>query len=178
MGTSRTSILVEHVFRDTPLGKNIRVCIEDIVLDAGLYGLIWDMKFHDIEKYIECHSWVYAILKYNSKHNIRLSVDHGVMKGKRAGDCSIMSKALEYFSSVTDLRSINRIRLLFQVSSLSDICSTNGEFILQDYYLNTKSGRVCNTYDWPEKYRTSIKDFRKRRNFLDHICHDKSKTLI
>ena len=56
MGTSRTSILVEHVFRDTPLGKNIRVCIEDIVLDAGLYGLIWDMKFHDIEKYIESHS--------------------------------------------------------------------------------------------------------------------------
>ena len=52
MGTSRTSILVEHAFRDTPLGKHIRVCIEDIVIDAGLYGLIWDMKFSDIERYI------------------------------------------------------------------------------------------------------------------------------
>ena len=104
---------------------------------------------------------MYAILKYNSKHNIMLSVDHGVMKGKKAGDCSIMSKALEYLSSVSDLRSINRIILLFQVSSLSDICSANGKFILGDYYLNRKLRRVCNTYEWPEKYRTSIKYYRK-----------------
>ena len=56
MGTSKTSILVEHIFRETPLGKNIRVCIKDIVIDAGLYGLIWDMKFSDIQKYIESYS--------------------------------------------------------------------------------------------------------------------------
>ena len=62
MGTSRTSILVENIFRDTPLGKNIRVCIEDIVIDAGVYGLIWDMKLSDIQKYIENHSWMFAIL--------------------------------------------------------------------------------------------------------------------
>ena len=52
MGTSRTSIVVAHEFKDTPLGKNIRVCIEDVVIDAGLHGLVWDMKFSDIEIYI------------------------------------------------------------------------------------------------------------------------------
>ena len=49
IGTTRISVLVEHVFRDTPLGKSICVCIEDIIIDAGLYGLIWNMKFCDIK---------------------------------------------------------------------------------------------------------------------------------
>jgi len=110
MGTARTSVLVEHVFRNTPLGNGIRVCIEDIVIDAGLYGLIWKMKFYEIKKYIEGHSWVFAILEYNNKHKIALNVDHGVLNKKRDGDKSIMSLASTYFTKVADLRAINRIR--------------------------------------------------------------------
>lgn len=45
MGTSRIVLLVEYSFRRTHLGKIIRVCIEDIVLDAGLYGLLWNIPF-------------------------------------------------------------------------------------------------------------------------------------
>ena len=144
MGTSRTSIRVEHIFRDTPLGEKIRVCIEDIVIDAELYGLIWNIKFSDIQKYIESHSWVFALLQYNNNKNILVFIDHGVIKAKRAGDCSIMSKALDYFSSVSALRAINRISLSSQVSSLSEICLANGKCILHEYYLNIRSRRICN----------------------------------
>ena len=45
MGSSRTSLLVEQLLRDTPLGNNIRVCIENMILDAGRYGLLWLMPF-------------------------------------------------------------------------------------------------------------------------------------
>ena len=178
MGTSRTSFLVEHSFRNTPLGNSIRVCIEDIVLDAGLYGLIWHMKFSEIKKYIEGHSWVFAILDYNNKHNITLDVDHGILHQRRKNDKSIMSLASTYYTKVADLRAINRIRLSFQVHSLSEICSANGKYIMDEYFLNMRCDRICNPFDWPAKYRTSIKDYRVWRNLLKHLCHDNSRTLI
>ena len=110
-GTARTSFLVEHVFRNTPLANGMCVCIEDIVFDASLYGLIWNMRFYDIKKYIEGHSWVFAILDYNNKHRIALNVDHGVLHKKRDGDKSILSLASTYFTKVADIRAINRIRI-------------------------------------------------------------------
>ena len=46
--------------------------IEDIVVDSGLFGKIWDMPFIDISKYIDKHSWVYAVLSYNTVHDLVL----------------------------------------------------------------------------------------------------------
>lgn len=63
MGTSRTSLLLEQLFKDTPLGFCIRVCTRHIVLDAGMYGLLWKMKFPTISNYIANHSWVFAVLE-------------------------------------------------------------------------------------------------------------------
>ena len=36
-GTSRIALLIEHCAKDTPTGKQIRICIEDLVLEAGLF---------------------------------------------------------------------------------------------------------------------------------------------
>ena len=49
MGTSRTAILVEQVTHKTPLGKIILINIEDIIVDTGLHGPVWDMPFDMIK---------------------------------------------------------------------------------------------------------------------------------
>ena len=49
---------------------------------------------------------------------------------------------------------------------------------MEEYCLNVRCKRVCNSYEWPAKYRTIINDYRVWRNLLKHMCHDKSKTLI
>ena len=43
MGTSRSACVVEQLLHNTPLGNIIRVNIEDVVVESGLYGHIWDM---------------------------------------------------------------------------------------------------------------------------------------
>ena len=43
MGTSRTACVVEQLAHNTPLGKFFRVNIKDLIIDAGLYGKLWDM---------------------------------------------------------------------------------------------------------------------------------------
>ena len=111
------------------------------------------MIFFNIKTYIEGHSWVFAILDYNSKHKITLNVDHGVLTQKRCGNRSIMSLALAYFTKVANLRAINMIRLSFQVNSLSDfflqtvsiammittlICGVRGYVTSMNSQLNTE----------------------------------------
>ena len=53
MGTSRTSCLVEQLAHNTPLGIIFRVNIEDLVIDSGRYGKLWDMDVDNIRKYIK-----------------------------------------------------------------------------------------------------------------------------
>ena len=55
MGTSRTSLLFEKLFRGTPLGLSMRGCIENIVMDTGRYGFLWKMPFDITSKYIDNH---------------------------------------------------------------------------------------------------------------------------
>ena len=40
-GTSRTAMIVEQVPRGTPTGNFLMTCIEDLVLESGLYGSLW-----------------------------------------------------------------------------------------------------------------------------------------
>ena len=52
MGTSRTACVVEQLEHNTPLGKIFRVNIEDLVVESGLYGHIWDMDMEYLQKYV------------------------------------------------------------------------------------------------------------------------------
>ena len=65
MGTSRTTCLLDQVFHKIPLGAILILNIEDLVIESGLYGKLWEMPFDAIQKYISTHSWIYATLKYN-----------------------------------------------------------------------------------------------------------------
>ena len=109
-GMSRIAALIEQVVRKTPTGSQIIICIEDLVLDIGMYGRLWDMPFEDYSKYVPKHSWIFAICEYINKHNIEINCDHATLSPNRVGDCSIMSKVCQHFNKSSDLlRSINGI---------------------------------------------------------------------
>ena len=63
LGTSRTTCLLDQLFHKTPLGDILTLNIEDVILEAGLYGSLWDMPFAAIQQYVSSHSWLYAALK-------------------------------------------------------------------------------------------------------------------
>ena len=63
MDNSRSSLLVEQLFRANPLEFIIRFCIEDLVMGTEKYKLLRNMLFSTISKYINSHSWVYAVIK-------------------------------------------------------------------------------------------------------------------
>ena len=56
MGTSRSAYMVEQLQYNMPLGKILRINIEDVVVESGLYGPIWDMDMEYVQKYLSQHS--------------------------------------------------------------------------------------------------------------------------
>ena len=96
-GTTRTSMVVELVKRKTPAGFFLLLCIEDMVLDTGLYGSLWKMQFTQVSKYLQTHSLMYHMWDYNTTHDIEISVQHAELQPQREGDISIMNLATNHF---------------------------------------------------------------------------------
>ena len=120
-GTSRTVLLIEHCARDTPTRKQIRICIDDLVLEAGLFGPIWEMPFPTIRKWILRHSWIYSMLEYNYENEIKISPEHKQLQPKRDGDKAIMAMAALYTDRGKVLRAINRVCMFHGIVCLSDL---------------------------------------------------------
>lgn len=124
-GTSRIAALIEQVVRKTPTGSQIVMCIEDLVLDTGLYGRLWDMPFGDYCNYVSTHSWTFAICEYIFDHNIEINCDHATLSPNREGDRSIMEVVCQHFERKSDLKATNRIRQFHGVMQLSDLASAD-----------------------------------------------------
>ena len=125
--------MVEHVVRRTPTGIQIITCIEDLVLDTGYYGRLWDMPFAMYSKYVSHHSWIYSICENAHEHGIEINRDYAVFYPKREGDKSIMEVVCLHFSRQSDLKAINRVRQFHGVIHLSDLASADGRYLNPEF---------------------------------------------
>ena len=176
-GTARTTMIVEQLFKMTPTGKQLLTCIEDLVLEAGLYGPLWEMPFKEISKYVDKHSLIYDTLQYQHENNIAISAPHGTISPQRDGDSALMDLALTKYNDCATLRAIQRVRMAFGVIHLSDICSVNGS-TLNMHFLKSQPTRIIkNTYDWPSKHHFNRYDLSKWRNLLRDIFCDNNHNL-
>ena len=137
MGTARTACLVDQLHLKTSLGDIFMLNVEDLLLDSGLYGKLWDMNAALLSKYVSNHSWLFATICYNYKNNIKISSAHAEQEPSRVNDKSIMSCALALFSTSSDLKAINRVRCQFGVLNVSDITQADGRRLDSRYLKNT-----------------------------------------
>ena len=109
-GTSRIAIVTEQIYRRSPTGRLLLQSIEDLTLETGLYGPLWNMPFDTISKYVSQHSYIYDILRYNAENDIQISIPHETIQPQRQRDKSLMYPVSTYFSTTADLRSIQRVQ--------------------------------------------------------------------
>ena len=168
-GTIRIAALVEHMLRKTPTGSQILMCVEDLALDAGLYGLLWDMPFHTYSVWVEKHSWIDSIVEYAYDHNIRINCKHSTLHPERQGDRSIMECVSAYNTNTSDLRAINRVRQLHGVVHLSDIASADGGFLNSECFCPSQFDGRRNDYLWPIRHHVTRADYTPWRRAMEHL---------
>jgi hypothetical protein len=131
MGTLRTTLLVNQCWQKIPTRYLLNTCIEDMVLETGLYGLLWYQNFPAYSSWTSQHVWIYHVCEFNYTHEIWLNIAHADLKPRREGDQSIMPAAYQYFNSTATLRAINRVRMLHGVVNVSDITAADGRALDQ-----------------------------------------------
>ena len=60
---------------------------------------------------------------------LQLLISHGTNEPRRQNDRAIMDLVLSTFQSVTELKVINRVRVMHGVITLSNISTANGQHI-------------------------------------------------
>ena len=100
--------------------------IEALVFDSGLCGPVWDMDVKFISKYVHEHSWLYSSVEYNVAHEIQINIEHGTLHRYKENNTSIMCKAGGLFKNISELKSVNRVKILHKVLILSDIKTAAG----------------------------------------------------
>ena len=168
-GTSRSSYLVENRFRGTPLGSMMKILIEDIVQEIGLYGSLWSMNFADCCKYISHHSWIFHTCLFNFENNIQLRIKHTELAPQRINDHSIMALALQMYTSSSILKSINKVRIFHNIVHLSDITGANGSNLDSEFLHSSTYKGTRNNHNWPLKHHITAHDSRRWRSFLTDI---------
>ena len=134
MGTLRTTLLVNQCWQKIPTRYLLNTCIEDMVLETGLYGLLWYQNFPAYSSWTSQHVWIYHVCEFNYTHEIWLNIAHADLKPRREGDQSIMPAAYQYFNSTATLRAINRVRMLHGVVNVSDITAADGRALNQFFW--------------------------------------------
>ena len=176
-GSTRTALIVEAINRKTPAGFFLLLCIEDVVLDTGQYGSLWDMEFKTISQYIQSHSLVYHMWKYNSENEIQLSLLHTQLTARREGDVAIMQLAQKYLKNKVACRAIQNVRMKLNIVHLSDITTLDGRKLEMNFYSTTLPNIHRNDYDWPIKHFVTPKDVTMWRKFLRKVFNQPQFSL-
>ena len=169
MGVSRTVSLLEHCHRNTPTGDLIHLNIEHLVLEAGLYGPIWQFDMNKVAEWCDNKTWLFHTLKFNHDNGIELNIDHFQLKAQRTNDRAIMDLAMEYTNDHSTLQAINRIRMIHEVVHLSDITTANGQRVDPAFLISDPFPESRNHYSWPAKHKICPNDYTIWRQFMNHI---------
>jgi hypothetical protein len=169
MGTLRTALLVNQCWQKTPTRHLLHTCIEDMVLETGLYGLLWHQNFPAYSSRTSQHSWIYHVFEFNYAHEMRLNIEHAELKPRRGGDRSIMAEVYRYFNSAADLRAINRVRMRHGVVNISDITAADGRKLDHVFLVSEAFEGTRNDYVWPCKHHVSSTDYTSWRRAMEFL---------
>ena len=119
-----------------------------------------------LQNYESHHSWMFHTLKYNHEHNIEMSSFHDTTTAQRVGDRSIMEAAKDYYATSSELKSINKVRMMYNVIHVNDITNAN-DITLNSSFLKQKiKTPIKNEYIWPHKHYIMLKDMTVWRKFM------------
>ena len=183
-GVRRILAIVEQLWHRTPTGDLLITNLEALTLDIGICGSIFTP--HAIEAFewaTTPNVWLVAAIKYACDHNFDVAFQELTwIRPVRQGDVSIMTSFCNQNYTTNELQRINRVRLWYKISLLSDLCTADGKEV-EPHHLGSHGFDALGFYrdsrfDWAYQQRPPRADFKCFRDALQLcFCHDGSWIL-
>ena len=146
--SSHIQFLIDHGASTTVTGQLIRVLGEGVLLESGTGVNLFDIKPS------QCswlgHNWITNTLEMLEHFNIELQNDIPRLTKWRTNDAFLMDEICKGNWSSGELVQINMVRQYMQVTTLSDICTYEGNTILKTTLSGDKHSSCSSSkYNWP-----------------------------
>ena len=152
-GAIKISALLLHSWKASPTMSLMKMNIEAFVLEAGLYGNIWNHNsLRKALRWCSSHSWIYHVAKFMIQYSIEISPSHDELGPGGRGDKAIMQIVSEKSFSDIQLTHINEVRMANGVISISDLTVADGSRIDTVFLHKSVFEGDRNQYNWPEKH--------------------------
>ena len=142
--------IVDQTWRNTPTGQLIKVNLEAVKLEAGVFGYLFDNPIH-ITWFNTSSSWVIETYKFCRTHTILFQEPGKVLSPQCTNDRSLMEVFCSSGMPQEDLIRLNRCRLFFQVVTVSDISDGSGTIIAQKWFQRKRDIYHQTRHHWPEQ---------------------------
>ena len=145
--------MVYHGNQKTQVGRSISMCLEDIQLETGLIGNIFDYEYSKFG-FLTQPSWLRHLWHECDKHGIALNGKYAQPQLTRENDFCLMERLCNsnHFTK-QQILIINRCRIYLQVITLADISDSSGGFVTEYAYAGNKSTDRNSKYVWPNQIK-------------------------
>ena len=128
-GTAQIKALMDHVTKDTMVGKLIHTELELANMELGVGLHLFDLDFSKWGHLLtDC--WIKSLWQFCSDNGIELRGDYCKPTTQRHGDYFLMERLVEnYYDNFTkgELQTINRCRIYLQFLTMADISTGDGQ---------------------------------------------------
>ena len=177
MGTARLTTMVEHCFNSTPTGDFIKLNIEHMVLETGMYGSLWQLPFKHYSKWTTPTTWIHHNCRFLHDNKINMYLPHTNLGPQRTNDKAIMDIALRYSTNKDILTALNRVRMIHEIIHLSDITTADGKHLDPAFLRSDPFPEQRNSFAWPVKHKLQPGDYTTWRLFLEFVFSNSNLSL-
>ena len=151
-GITHLAALVDHIWRDTDTGKLMIISLENMKLELGIQGSVFNQDYENMEHLCE-DTWLKHVWEFMHKNGIEISDDIPDYTDNREFDTTLTSRFELAFDakliSKGEWRMANLYRKYLQVMNISDLATADGKYVADDYWGGTKNGNRVRDIIWP-----------------------------
>ena len=149
--------IIDQTWRGTPTGKLIQINLEAVKLEAGLFGPLFDNPIK-VTWFNTTSSWIIETYRYCTTHEIVFTDPGQHITPQCERDRAIMEVFATSGYTQEELVRLNRCRLYYQVTTLSDISDGTGT-ILSPRWLYRSIPIHTSQYQWPKQGNPTRRDW-------------------
>jgi len=174
-GMEKLKHLVQQLRLWRPLGQMMMISLHWMQLHTGRSTPL--LEETRILPYID-EPWFECVHKFLVKNEAKVVINEiPIQPLQHAGDKHIMDVVMSRRWKKRDIKNINNCRLFLRITTLSEICRSDGKAIFQECY-NCESTPSCSNFWWPVQARPGKAAITSWKTFLSTLCKYNSLTLL
>jgi hypothetical protein len=166
-------VLWEEISRESHTGQLLQASLEELYLELDFVCNLTSIPYQDMHL-CATPSWMTSLWETCNKFDIQFETDLPLLPLKRDSDSYIMQEFVRLGNyTPQELKLLNECRMNLHATTIADLTTACGSFLLSDAYDAKLCSQGSNSYHWPRVIPTLTTQHRNLwKQALEHCYLD------